>query len=467
MGCPVWILSHPCSGAGASPALFHCLKVKVPLGSLWEQRSAALSSAGRPQLGPSVLYRAWQGERDRKTELGSSPSLAGAAEGLPRAAPQGEERQHSWELCGSKLPGPEPGTSAPDGPARGRASCSSPSLAEHRQAVLKGSQCSGVFPAPLPCISRLHVASLWHQCVGGIFPQSLASVLLPRTTLPGVPPACLLPPACVNLWGQRWGTWIIPLPSCAECTQGASSPAVAEPRLRRWFPASGAGPGCGGNPCRLDCPCVLQLVPTPSPGRLGHLSPSSRSCWTEEPLCSPSGEVPGTCWGDFSFPREGFLATAGPCPMSQSRPSPSTACPAAPGEAGEISQGSGPWGQLCVGLGELPRVQEEVRGLPGACPSGKYHPGSVTLALGHLPRRGLAVPGGCLAGLGCDESVAQPGGEWVTLWVWGQDSCDILGTPAGLGLNQCGLAAGWSNWWFLLDSTAPGHIQREGARLVA
>lgn len=155
------------------PALSHCPEVKVPLGSVWEQRSAALSSAGRPQLGPSALYRAWQGERDRKTELGSSPSLslAGAAEGLPRAALQGEERRRSWELRGSELPGPEPGTSAPDGPARGRASCSSPSPAEHRQAVLKGSQCSGVFPAPLPCICGLHVPSLWHPCAGGLCPE--------------------------------------------------------------------------------------------------------------------------------------------------------------------------------------------------------------------------------------------------------------------------------------------------------
>ena len=132
MGHPAWTLRRPCSGAGASPALFHWLEMKAPLGSLWEQGSAAPSPAGKPQLGPSVLCRAWQGETDRKTDLGSSPSPAEAAEGLPRAVREGEERQHSWELRGSELLGWEPSTSAPDGPARGRASHSSPSPAEPR-----------------------------------------------------------------------------------------------------------------------------------------------------------------------------------------------------------------------------------------------------------------------------------------------------------------------------------------------
>lgn len=227
-----------------------------------------------------------------------------------------------------------------------------------------------------------------------------------------VPPAHLRPAASVDWWGQRLGTWIIPLPSCAECTQGASSPAVPELRLQRWFPVSGAGPGCGGNPCGLDCPCLLRLVPTPSPGRLGHLSPSSRSYWTEEPLCSPSGEVPGTCWGDFSFPWEGSVAAAGPCPMSQSRPSPSTTCPAAPGEAGEIAQGSAPWGWLCAGLGELPRVQEEVRGLRlERVPLGGATQVVWPWPWVTCPGEVWLCQGGCLAGLGCDESTAQGGGE--------------------------------------------------------
>lgn len=129
MGHRTWTLTQPCSGAGASPAFSDWLEVKAPLGFVWEQGSAAPSPAGRPQPGPSALCRAWQGERDRKTDLGSSPS---AAEGLPRAVRQGEERRRSWELHSSELLGWEPGTSAPDGPARGRASRSSPSPAEPR-----------------------------------------------------------------------------------------------------------------------------------------------------------------------------------------------------------------------------------------------------------------------------------------------------------------------------------------------
>lgn len=132
MGHLAWTFGRPCSGAGASPALSCSLEVKAVLRSLWEQGSAVLSPAQRPQLEPSALCRAWQGERDRKTDLGSSSSAAGAAEGLPRAVRQGEERRRSWELHGSELLGWEPGTSAPDGPAQGRASCSSPSPAEPR-----------------------------------------------------------------------------------------------------------------------------------------------------------------------------------------------------------------------------------------------------------------------------------------------------------------------------------------------
>lgn len=147
----------------------------------------------------------------------------------------------------------------------------------------------------------LREVSLWHQRAGGSL--SPAAQLLhccpgPRCLrqLLGVPPACLCPPASANLWGQPRETWISPLPSCADRKQAASGHVLAVLRLLRWFPVRGAGLP-RGNPWGLDCPRLSQQLPTPSPGRLEHLSPSSGSCWTEEPLYSLFGEVPGTCRG--------------------------------------------------------------------------------------------------------------------------------------------------------------------------
>lgn len=145
---------------------------------------------------------------------------------------------------------------------------------------------------------------------------------------------------------------------CGDSPGGPGSvprPAVlAELRLQGWFPERGAGPGGGGNPWGLRCPRLPQQIPTSSPARLEHLNPSSRSCWTEERLCSLSGEVPGSCWGKtFPLPANGYWATAVPCLVPEvfrSHASPSTTCPAAL-QAGEIAQGSAPRGWLHTGSG--------------------------------------------------------------------------------------------------------------------
>lgn len=283
------------------------MEVKAPLGSLWEQGSAALFPAGRPQLGPSAPCRAWQGERDRKTDLGSSPSPAGAAEGLPRAVRQGEERRRSWELRSSELPGGEPGTSAPDGPARGRASRSSPSPAEPRASpgklYFRGPTVVRSFLPHRPAFFWAGRSLAWGialapVCWGGSVPMNLAPALLPWTTLHKAAargPSCLpVSPGLSQFVGAALGALDQSLAQlCRLCKQGASSCALAMLRPQGWVPRRGAGPGHGDSPWGLGCPCLPQQIPTPSPGKLGHLSPSSRSCWTEEPLCSLSGEVPG------------------------------------------------------------------------------------------------------------------------------------------------------------------------------
>lgn len=77
---------------------------------------SAVTSRENPILGPQHCAKPGKG-KDRKRDLGSSPSPVEVGEGLPRVLQLGEERQRSWELRDSELVGWEPDTSAPDGPA--------------------------------------------------------------------------------------------------------------------------------------------------------------------------------------------------------------------------------------------------------------------------------------------------------------------------------------------------------------
>lgn len=142
----------------------------------------------------------------------------------------------------------------------------------------------------------------------------------------------------------------------------------------------------------------------------------------------------------FPFPANRCLATAGPCPVPQrclwSRPCPSTTCTAALEEAGEIAQGSAPWGWLCAGPWELPRVL--VRGVVRqVC--------AWSVSLWEMPPRqhslGLGSPAqerfGCAGRVVLLAWAVTKAQHRVGMSGWrfrrGQDACDILGTPAGLG----------------------------------
>lgn len=191
--------------------------------------------------------------KDRKRDLGSSPSAVEVGEGLPRALQQGEERQRSWELRDSELVGWEPGTSAPDGPAHEEGL-----LAPHllQRSPFKGSQPS-VVRSLLPHCPDLGwtVAHVGHYtgtvCWEGLSPGAwfIHCYAGPCSLkkLPRIPPACLCLPFSVILWGQIWGTWISPLAICADCKEAASSCALAVWRLHRLFLERVQGYGCRGD----------------------------------------------------------------------------------------------------------------------------------------------------------------------------------------------------------------------------
>lgn len=135
-----------------------------------------LSPAGRPPTWALNTVQSLARGKDRKRDLGSSPSPLEAGEGLPRALQQGEERQRSWELRDSELVGWEPGTSAPDGPAQEEglpAPHSSPSPEELFQEV--PAQCSDISPAQNRQDSGAGLLLVWGialaQCAGEVFPQ--------------------------------------------------------------------------------------------------------------------------------------------------------------------------------------------------------------------------------------------------------------------------------------------------------
>lgn len=114
--------------------------------------------------------------KDRKRDLGSSPSPVEASEGLPRALQQGEERQRSWELRDSKLVGWEPGTSAPDGPAH-EERLLAPRLLQ--RSPFKGSQPSVVRSLLPYCLFWAGLLLVWGialaQCAGEVFPKEPGS----------------------------------------------------------------------------------------------------------------------------------------------------------------------------------------------------------------------------------------------------------------------------------------------------
>lgn len=133
-----------------------------------------LSPAGRPPAWALSSVQSLARGKDRKRDLGSSPSPVEAGEGLPRALQQGEERRRSWELRDSELVGWEPGTSAPDGPAPEEglpAPHFSPSPEEPVQGVPV--QCSEASPSPLPCLFWAGRLPVWGivQCAEEVFPQ--------------------------------------------------------------------------------------------------------------------------------------------------------------------------------------------------------------------------------------------------------------------------------------------------------
>lgn len=133
---------------------------------------SAVTSRENPILGPQHCAKPGKG-KDRKRDLGSSPSPVEVGEGLPRVLQLGEERQRSWELRDSELVGWEPDTSAPDGPAHEEVL-----LAPHllQRSPFKGSQ-PGVLRSLLshcPASSGLDRclcgALHWHSVLGRFSP---------------------------------------------------------------------------------------------------------------------------------------------------------------------------------------------------------------------------------------------------------------------------------------------------------
>lgn len=197
----------------------------------------------------------------------------------------------------------------------------------------------------------------------GSLPQEPGSRAAPA---PGLGPP---PLASAILWGPG---------SLLAQPQGphkpsASSPALAVPGLHRWFPARAVGASPQGW-------AVLASPGTspPSPGRLRHPAPSF--FLDRGALVRCSGEAPGT-WGETLPSLANMSGCSWALPSSsevfQARPSPSTTCPGALGEAGEVPQAAGtpsaPGGWLRAGW-DCP--------VPGARPSGRCSPATRALSPG-------------------------------------------------------------------------------------
>lgn len=439
-GNPAWTLTRPHSGAGASPALPHWLE-----GDSCGSRSLQCRHQQEdPQLGPSALCRAWQGERTEKEILAllSLPSRSGwgAAKGFAagrrktafmgaawlRAAGLGARHVSTWWAS-----------------TRGRAFFTLHLL---QRSPFKRSQPSVVVRSLLPhcpACSVLDCCLCGHctgtVCWGGLSPGALVRSLLPWTILAETAardPSCLPVSTLCHLVGVDLGDLDQSfVHMCRLCKEAASSCALAVWRLHGSFPEN-AGLGLWGVILGAEQSSPLRAVPHPFSRQAGACleNPSSRSHWTEEPLCSPFGEVPGTCWGRLSTSQwtDAWLWLGHM--VFWSRCSPSTSCPPAL-QAGEIAQGSDPWGQLPAACGSC-QGSGAGRGATAPClecvPLGSAAqsvwpccwvtiPGEVWLC------RGLAL---LARDLRKAHHVVRVSKQHFRFAV--KDACVILGTPVGL-----------------------------------
>lgn len=210
----------------------------------------------------------------------------------------------------------------------------------------------------------------WHSVLGRSFPRSLVCSLLPWTMLAETAaqdPSCLRVSSTVIWWGQTCGIWISPFAFCAHS-------AKKQPPVVHWL--------CGGCTDRSHRECrardmrvilgaglssPLTADPCPLSRQAGACleNPSSRSHWTEEPLCSLFGEVPGTCWSRLSTSQWSDACLWLGHMVFWTHCSPSTTFPPAL-QAGEIAQGSDPWRQLHAGCGSCQQSCAG-RGVTGLC----------------------------------------------------------------------------------------------------
>lgn len=187
---------------------------------------------------------------------------------------------------------------------------------------------------------------------------------------------------------QAWGRLPRPLPFCGGLARSWHShrdPTNHRPPALRWQCRGcthGSQQEQWGHPLRagLSSPPPAH---SPSPGRLKHPAPSF--FLDRGALVRRSGEAPGT-WGE-TLPSLANMsgcrwALPGASEVFQAHPSPSTTCPGAPGEAGEVPQAadtpSAPGGWLRAGC-DCP--------VPGARPSGRCSPATGALSPGP-PARG-------------------------------------------------------------------------------
>lgn len=265
-GHPVWTLSHPHSGAGASPAFPCCLEGH----SCGSRGLQCCHQQGDPQLGPSALCRAWQGERTEKEILALLPphlkwvrGCQGLCSREKKDGVHGSCVTPSW-WAGSQARQHLMGQHRRKGfllltphlLQRSRFKRSQPSVVmslQPRTGRTVGHDC---------CLcGELH----WHSVLGRSFPRSLVCSLLPWTMLAET---AAQDPSCLPVSSTRFrGPGSVLLPSLQTVKK--------QPPLVHWL--------CGGctdhsqRGCRARAvgvtlgagqPSPLTADPFPSPGRL-------------------------------------------------------------------------------------------------------------------------------------------------------------------------------------------------------